>query len=278
MTEPVREPTVSPSSYDTHELCARKFGFRLRDKYAQNLGAFRGDSVHKILELWGTKRKPPADSEAAIINELRARYLTDLTDRPYPTTPEEYAGRIVALAHKMIGFLPDPPWTRVEQWVRVKINGVTWVGKVDLQHGGNIVHDHKVTSSPPPPKNGPKDPTVHFSKTPADLLTDTQANFYAYAKFFHEAPDTVLLNWLYGQPGKSPRVWLVEQEVTPEHVAAEMARRTDRAKEIVRLLVLRPDPNTLEPNPKACDQLGGCPYQPVCELSPAQMMSAYFHD
>src|SRR5258708_544877 len=128
--------TVSASQVEDFYTCQRKWGLRRLARYEQNIGAFRGESAHGLLEAWGQHRTPPEQGEARIAAAVAARYPLDLAEKRI--TAEEYAARIVAVVNKMIPLLPDPPWERVEQKLRTVVDGVQWTGRIDLEYSNHI--------------------------------------------------------------------------------------------------------------------------------------------
>jgi len=255
--------TVSASQIEDWYTCPRKWGLRRLAKFQQNIGAFRGDSAHKLLEAWGRDRTPPERGEAAIVRELVASYTGDLEEKKI--SAEEYAARIVAVVNKMIPLLPDPPWERVEQRLRVAVDGVLWVGKIDLEYD-NCIRDHKITSS------------ADYALTEETIRNNCQALIYAYSLLVRKPSDEVVIGWTYGMPGKNPRAWKVETVFTPEHVHAALHPHNETAKKLVKLRVLNPNPLTFEPDFTACEKYGGCEFQQICQPTAEQLMAAYMSE
>ncbi len=266
------EPAISPSAISAFDEnqdggCQRKWGFRslVRQEYKQDIGAFRGESVHAILEAYGWLRVPPVNHQAGIVAALKAKYATDLAEKKI--SAEDYADRIVAVAHKMIPLAPEPPWvpTGIEQKIKFRVDGVLWTGRIDLEYD-NVVHDHKVTSS------------RDFIKTPDILATDVQAQAYSYWHFQRKKSPVVRLHWLYGMPGAKPSAKLVEAEIKPLHAFEQMHDVFNPIAKQIRSLYLtnpRPNPLDLKPNFKSCPKFNGCPYQDICKPTAAELMSAY---
>jgi len=256
-------PHVSPTQVDDFNLCERKWAFRqFSPKEPPNIGAFRGDSGHRILEAYGKDRTPPEIHEANLARGLASRFSEDLAEKKI--SAEDYAARIIATCNKMIPLLPEPPWERIEEKFSFEIGGVTFCGRVDLQYEGNAIRDHKFSSS------------ADFVKTPEILLTDSQALIYSAWKMVTEGLSEVRFELGYGIPGKKPRAIVVPQVMTAEHVDAMIEPIVERSKEIVRLRLARPDPLSLTPNWNACEAFGGCPYQDRCKPSAEDLIAAKF--
>lgn len=242
-------------------LCQRKWGFRRLAKFAPNIGAFRGDSAHKLLEAYGRDNTPPEHGEAEIVRGLAA-YADDLAEKNI--SAEDYAARIVAVVNKMTPLLPAPPWERVEAQLKTTIDGVTWSGKIDLEYG-NTIRDHKITSSP------------DFALDEETIRTNVQSLLYAYDLLKRKPEfDEVNIGWTYGLPGKTARAWVVETVFKRDYVVTALQPHNETAKKFVKLRTV--NPLALEPNWASCEKYGGCEFQHICQPTPDQLIAAYMAD
>lgn len=267
---------VSASQVEAFNLCERKWAFRTEEKYAQNIGAFRGESVWLLVQRYGKDGTPPENSRANLVKALATRYTADLDEKG--TSPDEYAGRIIALANKLIELYPQPPWPRkhkVEDKFRVKIDGVPWTGAIDM-HGPGYVRDNKVTSSPDFALLLKRDPSKPKHESRELLRENVQALIYAWRKMQREGLVSVKLDWVYGQPGARPRVWRVLDEVSKEYVDERILEINETGRKIVRLALAHPDPLSLKPNWDGCHQYGGCPFQDKCQPTIEDIASTVF--
>ncbi len=264
-------PACSPTDIDDWNLCERKWGFRrLTKSYVQNIGAWRGDTGHHMLESWGKDRTPPEKFADTYAIDVAMKFATDLTEKRISAT--DYVARLVATVNKMTPLLlihGEPPFPGLEKDFRVKIQGVLWSGRKDLEFAKGTAHpaviDYKFTSSP------------EYAKTAAQLPHDPQALTYAFEKFYREPADTVTVKLLYGHIAHKPKAWTVEHTFTPEECVENIAPYTETAKEILQLRLKRPDPLSLTPNWLACPCFGGCSFQDKCKPTPEQLLEAHYH-
>lgn len=262
------EPTVSPTQIDDWHLCERYWGFRtlVKGQYVQNIGAFRGEWGHKMLEAWGRTHTPPENLANDFALEVALQFPKDLDDKRISGT--DYAARLVDTVNKMTPFLPEPPFeqhgARVEGDFRVRIDGVLWSGRKDLETHAEV-WDYKFTSAP------------EFAKTADQLPTDPQALTYAFDKMWREKLPSVTVKLLYGHVCAKPRAWVVAHTFTPQEIVVGIEPHNEIAKNLVRLRRNRTDPYSLTPNWRACTHHGeaGCPFQSKCKPTAAQLLEAH---
>jgi hypothetical protein len=255
----------SASQIDTFLGCRRKWAW---DKVArvprpQNDSAKLGDCTHKQLE-------------------------TYLAGGPLDFTEYVNGINVGNVAASGVHLLPAPnaPGVQIETSFRFTSpdTGFTYVGRKDVEGDcgsvipvvegepdvppGPFVLDHKTTGN------------LRWAKTPDDLSWDPQAQLYARALLEERGVGAVNLVWTYYQTKGGKASKRVHLRVTSSH-----ANRTWRAiEDVARDMASTSEGldggdahayvNTLSANPKACSAYGGCPYQHVCRLSPAERMKA----
>ena len=122
-------------------------------------------------------------------------------------------------------------------------------------------------------------------KNEAALRIDVQAQLYATNAMFETGASEVDLRWIYlrTKGARQARATdlrvgadeVIEQFKAIEATALEMFDARKRAASVANTneAVL-----ALPPTPSHCDAYGGCPYQHLCNLSPAQKESAWGSD
>lgn len=258
-------PTVSPSQIEAFNLCERKWAFQTVAKvpFVQNIGAWRGDTGHKMLEAFGRDRTPPERLADAFALEVALNYSKDLDEKHISAT--DYVSRIVGTVNKMTPLYPDPPWPAIEREFKVEIQGVTWAGRKDLEFPGveGAINDHKFLSSP------------EYAQTDLTLPFNPQALTYAFEKLYRESLPQVTVKFYYGHISKSPRAWIVQHTFTPEEAVENIRPHNEIAKQIVKLRLKGPNPLDLTPNWLACVHMGGCQFQDRCCPTPEQLIEAH---
>jgi len=104
------EPAVSPTQIDDWNRCERYWGFRTltKQRYEQNLGAFRGERGHEMLEGWGLYHLPPEGFADKFAIDVAMQFPEDLEEKRISAV--DYASRLVATVNKMTVHLPEPPF------------------------------------------------------------------------------------------------------------------------------------------------------------------------
>lgn len=225
--------------------CPRRWAFKYLTKLPDDAGQYAqaGKLLHELLEeylLWpGTGPKP--------------RILTLKTKE-------------AKTARAMLGLLPSPPQTRVEEPFECEIDGIKWRGVKDLVfYDGPIlvVHDHKSTSS------------LAWVKHPDDLRRDVQSIIYARDAFGES--DVVDLEWLYGTREETPQVEQVRFNITFDEVQAGLPPIIGAGKRILELYKEAPDPCKLEKSLDSCYAFGKpCPFMGPCGLTLTEQCKALY--
>jgi hypothetical protein len=234
----------SPSQIETWLDCSRKWGWKYIDKIdgPSNPSAEWGTKAHEMLEKW-----------------LRHGQPLDFT------TDHDMASRVATA----IEFLPDPGTCVPEIAFNVEINGLHWVGRMDYIHTVNAyvaIGDHKTTSS-----------IARWGKSEETLRTDVQANVYAKIIFLFWNVDQFTAQWEYIQ-SKGPKLTVPRSLVMYRHeVEARFAEIEEIAQEIETTRKGITTAAQLPPNPASCSKYGGCPYQHLCNLSPADHLRSLFN-
>ncbi len=232
---------VSASQIDKFDTCQRRWGFHYISGIKEDAGASAdlGKEMHGIGEEY-------------------------LKTGAYPDRLTQAGAMFIS----GLPYLPPPGSGGVEGKIDFVIAGVRYLGFIDYR-GSRVpgfdpdqivVLDHKSSS----------DPKKYGLWTKAAFLMNPQALIYAtHEVTVNEAPDAHM-RWLYywskTKSGSRQRcepsdVVLLKSEL--EDVFEPVVH--NKAKEIVRLKVLAPDPNELEPNADACYKYNKpCPYMSVC--------------
>lgn len=208
-----------------------------------------GKDVHSQLENWLRHATPPDDSAAGRVAEqgIRSNWL------PVPGE------------HLMVEKEFLIPW----------FDDVQMYGFVDCCEPGStpLIIDHKSTSS------------LKWAKTVEELKTDPQALIYSlWAALEFRAPE-VRARWIYysaSNPKTGPRrpTGALPVETTFVTGSSEYIEKVERLIETTEKMVLiRKDgiPGmNCSPNPKSCNDYGGCFHREYCGLSADDSIDAYF--
>lgn len=175
-----------------------------------------------------------------------------------------HAGLVKKLVEKGIeaGYLERRPGQLVEQWFSLPVEGVTLVGKKDVESPARI-EDHKTSKN------------IRYLKSKEKLRKDLQLLIYAYELLCKSRkrgeldPRIITLahNQFITDPGE-PEVRRREAEVTPEEVDGfwnNVVR--PGVRKIIELSTVE-DPWTIpDPDKRACQAYGGCPFLTMCSGS-----------
>lgn len=263
-TEPnaPREWTISPSSVALWIECARKWGFR----YIAKLVAQAAESAQL-----GTDGHAQAEAflggETSGLDFSRpsgAIMQAGMHLWPAPRTPGMHLERKFRFRSERTGFI----YSGLKD---IDIEPNVPVPSLGFDGWAPIVIDHKTTSS-----------IEKYAKSTETLLYDAQTTIYGLDSMARYESPVVDLGWIYYQTKGARRAKPVTMRVELAHtlkvfdaveeVASEMSEArgafayasTDQAVAWVK--------ESMKPNPAACGAYGGCPYQHVCNLSPAQRM------
>lgn len=245
----IRELRTSASQIESYRLCKRKWGFDQIDGIprAQTPAAALGDRVHK----------------------LREDYL-NFGIWPSRTTWEGQLA-LIGLEH-----LPPPRLPLVELRFDFGLGpNIRFRGRIDFlvpngRYDGNriwgtpgipLVGDHKTTSR------------TLFIKTPEKLTReDPQAAIYGAYALAVSGANEVDLHWSYmvkttPRPGQKQ----VRVRMSRMQVEDSFTRAVNDAQEMLTLVNIHGiRAAQLEPNVRACEAFGGCPYKSVCPLTDQQ--------
>lgn len=248
------ELRVSGSRTEDWRLCKRRWGFAAIDSAprAQNKYAALGDAVHKLREL----------------------YLL------YGTMPTN-ATREGAIALAGLDKLPPPRLPFVETRFEFMLGAhFRFTGRIDFlvanddptrlwgQLGVPLVGDHKTTSR-----------KMHVKTAERLTAGDPQATLYSMYAMFMTGASVVDLHWSYMIKEKTPRALQVYARITKTQVEDSFATLLSDAQEmlqVARISGIRAV--DLEPNVKACEVFGGCPYKAICPLTVQQKFGAIMSD
>ena len=111
---------------------------------------------------------------------------------------------------------------------------------------------------------------LDFALTPETLRTDVQAQLYGAAIMYLDNVDELDAYWAYGRTRKPYRVQSAYLRMRAPAVFEQFERLDEIGAKISAIRLSPPkSANELPPNPRMCDQFGGCPYRHICNLSPA---------
>ncbi len=192
----------------------------------------------------------PAAAKGTRVHGAAERYLTyafiDLTS-------EE--GQILLPG---LQYLPPPmyPGMQLEHKFGTQIGDTLVRGIIDCWiPDGPMVIDHKTTGN------------LHWAKTPEELLTDTQANVYAFYAAKETGASSVSLRWVYYSTKAPFRAVPTDVVLDADHLAGIVDDIDSRGRLIE--LSLKSNLRALDypPNLEACGAYGGCPYRSRCNFS-----------
>lgn len=241
-------PPQSATQIDTAKDCLRKWAFRyLTDlpKPEPGSGALLGQKIHAVAEAYLSKGTQP--------------------DRDIPEGEIFIGG---------LPFLPPPGSGGVEGRISIEISGILFTGFIDLRTRGSmlpqwpygsvpVVLDHKTSSDP-----------KKYGLTTETLKTNIQTLIYGFYEMSVTKRDEIGFRWLYYKTKGRKLVYPVDVLMPRRQITDNFEKYVwSTAEKLHTLYEEKPDPNTLEPCTESCSKYGGCPYQGVCILTPAQKAS-----
>jgi hypothetical protein len=236
---------LSPSALKLWTECQRKWGFRYleHDRQPPGAGALLGAEVQdtQLDPYLATGRPFDFDRPSGEI----ANALVPLI--PAPGTPGLVLRRKFEFPSPKGGY---GYWGELDLWAPDS-SVVPGLG------GAPLVGDFKTTKN------------LDYALSAEDLRTDFQAQLYAMTTVLEDDANEVDLVWWYVRTRKPHRTQRVHLRVTAEHVVDQFQRIEEIATEPVTIRRANPKVQDLPPNPRMCDQYGGCPYRHKCNLSPA---------
>ena len=223
------ERPLSKTQLEAWRLCQRKWGFPyLANIRGSNEFANLGTKVHSQLEGWLRH------------GEMPNQFLEE--------------GKI-ALA----GLQHLPPRQADGLLVETEVFTITksaiYHGFADWLEPGEVptIGDHKSTVD------------FKWALRPEDLDRDIQANIYARAAMYLTHSEEANARWVYYRTRGAPKSHLVERKLRLPQVQQFFDEVIDPlAEQILDVWEKRPDVKDLEPNFRACNDYGGCPYREQC--------------
>lgn len=243
-------PLVSPSQLTLFTECRRKWGFR----YLEGI-------------------EPPKHPSAALgtsVHEQLGWYLTEGAEFDFELPSGEIANALRPL-------LPPPktPGLVVEREVRFPSPSgkFAYRGFIDL-----YAPDSKVVpgmfdgpygcANPPLVGDFKTTSNLKYAKTKEILKTDFQAQLYAAAVMVLDNVDWVDLVWFTVRTKRPYRAQWANLRANRSHVEEQFERIDAIGQELSAIKLAKPPVLDLPPNPRMCDQYGGCPHRHRCQLSP----------
>lgn len=214
--------------------------------------------------------------------------------QPYLTKGREFDDRVSGeIAASGLAHLPKPGTEGLEvqkhfilpspsglfKWqgyldLWLPFRGAPGFEKVDYDRRGAlipIVGDFKTTKS------------FDWAKDEDDLAVDVQAQLYATWAMWERKAREVDLLWLYLRTQGARKAQATCLRVSGEHVYEQFLAIDKTGQEIAALRSSAPEEGTetakefalsLEPNPEACSNFGGCQYRHICNLSPCDYIDS----
>ena len=240
--KPSRPDYISASQIGKFLDCERMWGFRYIEGRQEPETASQklGKLVHKELELWFTKKRPP---------DLNTHH-----------------GEIAKVGLKH--YPPPHKHMKAEEEIWFEFDGITYMGFIDLLYAIDentiSVNDHKSTVD------------FKWMKTEEMLRTDPQAILYsAWATLAFDI-EWVELQWTYfrtSPPYKS-------DVTTLRWHRDEIWQAMDRIHQVAKRIVTSRSKKVLdlEPDLSACGKYRGCPHREICvgQMTATERMRASF--
>lgn len=126
-----------------------------------------------------------------------------------------------------------------------------------LKGGRVFLGDVKTTGNP------------KYAKTEESLRKDIQCQLYSMDIMYETGQDELDAVWFYTKTKGSQRAWRVHLHVKAPDVVEQFQKIDAEGAELVTTRLSKPKIDDLPPNPRMCGEYGGCPYNKVCNLSPA---------
>lgn len=245
----------SASQVSTYQLCARKWFLQKVEGLRSPPGpsAALGLDVHSQIERW-----------------LKDGIPLDMT---VPSGP-------IAMAGLHLLPMPKTPGLRIEEEFTIEIYGHKFRGYKDYAiHEPRpipLVGDHKSTKD----FRWAKTDALHPPDDGEDnrLRIDIQANLYAAEAMWRTGSEWCDLEWMYYRTTGAPAVHPVRLRLHRNEVAPVLERVVKSCNTMTALLDMAATQGLramdIPPEASACDAFGGCEFQGLCNLSPAQRMTS----
>ncbi len=253
---------ISPSAIEVYDDCKRKYA-----------GKYWGAD-------FGWPRAPQAKS-AALGSEVHAIAEAYLLTGKQPDRLSA-AGDIFISG---MGYLPGPGAGGVEGEYNASISGIEYNLIIDYRgplparamfEGRNedvdrVVLDHKTSSNM----------KEHGIWGREAFLRKPQPLIYGAADLIKSKDSKTRLRWLYYSTKGARKALPSDATLTRAEVADGFGKLIHpTAFEMVQLKKARPDPNSVEANPNACKNYGGCPFREraggPCRITRAQAIAGMF--
>jgi hypothetical protein len=262
-------PLLSVTQVNLYIECPRKWGFRYLDgiKQPKSPGQLLGTEVQdEQLDPWLS------------------------TGRQFDFSRPTHSGEI-ALALAPLLPAPMTQGLRLRRWFTIPSprGGFGYQGEMDL-----CAPDSRVVpgiSLPlgraPAPMVGDIKTTkdLRYAKGEAELATDVQAQLYAMVEMYEAEVDAVDLVWFTSRTRPPWRAQRAVLRVEAAHVVEQFEKIDLIGSEIVAIKKLKPKTEDLPPTgakPRkdlggqtVCHAYGGCPYQHICNHSPATFATGW---
>ena len=147
----------------------------------------------------------------------------------------------------------------------------------DQRPGYPVVIDFKTTSD------------FRWAKSPEGLASDNQAMLYAIWALYSTRKESVDLNWLYlrtkgAKAARRVHLRVFADRSEYQNTMGATLTTTGALDALIRIDATAhamltegagcTDPLTLEANPEACSDFGGCPHQSKCNLGPSEIIDS----
>lgn len=236
---------VSASQIETWDMCQRRWawGAIAKIQLPPHPSAAKGSMIHKQLEHYLKGESPDCSTPA--LKEAWERAIPSVVNLPKPGTPG-------MLVEKSFSF-DTSAGSIFRGFIDVLLP--TSESVPGLGDGYPCVIDHKSTSA------------FKWAKTPEVLLTDTQANIYAYFAMAQFKVSRVNLLWNYITTKGSPDSMRVHLPIISSQVTDQFLGPISKsAVDINTAYQAQPNPMDLPPNKEACSKFPphGCPFMNLC--------------
>jgi len=272
--DPDVEPWVSATQIDTYELCARKWGFRWLDgiKAPPNKFAQLGLDTHGPMEDWLKYARVPAGNDKA---SLLAQALIPYTPPPQAVRWEDVEREELLVVDDVLFvvkidlFMPSVQYvqpfcqvcnTPVRQTESGSVcqNGHGGAPYYEVQVKRPRVYDHKTCG------------TFDYCVTEDDIQFNAQGALYALWTMLKTEEHVVDLQWNYVRTKGAIKVNPVFAPVSDAMIVPRMEKSVETGRAIKHHLAHTKRALDIAPDPRACDEYGGCPYRERCGITPAE--------
>lgn len=214
------------------------------------------------------KIKTPQGAGAALGTEVQDTQIDPWLESGRPIDFSRPSGEI---AQAVVPLMPAPmsPGMKIRRKFTMPAagGGFAYIGEIDvwapdsrivpgLEGGVPLCGDLKTTKD------------LKYAKDEEALRTDIQANLYATYLLVADKAEAVDLVWWYSRTRKKYRAQRTHLRVLASHATEQFQRIDEIGQRLSATRIANPKPDELPPNPRMCDQYGGCAYRHLCNLSP----------